>query len=157
MEITGMTYSVANYEEFKRTGNQNIFEEIIDKMVLDGIEGINESFKRAISKLPRSEKRLAILSVLDKDRNLFKNIKSLIKGNHLSKMDHLRDVIYKIREYVKVGEVEQKRFGEVMSDFDKVVKPMINEIIPTPINISEVILALLVKSNILLKNYQVQK
>lgn len=128
MEITGATYSTSHYLEFKRTGDQNIFEEIVDRMVLDGIEGINDSFKRAISKLPRREKRLAILSVLDKDRNLFKSIKSLIKGDKVSKMDHLKDIIYKIREYVKVGEVEQKKYGEVMSDLDKVVKPMINEL-----------------------------
>ncbi len=128
MEVTGQTYSTINYEDFKRTGNQNLFEEIVDSMVLEGISGMNDSFKRAISNLPKSEKRMTILSLLDKDLNLFKDIKSLITKNKISKIDHLKDVIYKIREYVKVGEVEQKRFGEVMSDLDKVVKPMIGEI-----------------------------
>jgi hypothetical protein len=124
----GITYSNSHYDEFEKTGNQNIFEEIIDKMVLEGIPGMNESFIKAISKAPKDKKRMAILSLLDKDMNLFKSIKSLIKDNKISKIDHLKDVIYKIREYVKVGEVEQKKYGEVMSDLDKVVKPMLNEI-----------------------------
>lgn len=128
MELTGVTYSVSDYKEFEETGNKNIFEEVVDKMILDEVAGMNESFKRAISSLPKRDKRMAILSILDKDRNLFKSIKSLIDENKLSKIEHLKDVIYKIREYVKVGEVEQKKYGEVMSDLDKVVKPMVNEL-----------------------------
>lgn len=126
--MTGLTYSTENYKEFKETGNKNIFEDVIDKMILEEVAGMNETFRNAISSLPKRDKRMAILSILDKDRNLFKSIKSLINDNKLSKIEHLKDVIYKIREYVKVGEVEQKKFGEVMSDFDKVVKPMINEL-----------------------------
>jgi hypothetical protein len=128
MEITGVTYSSAHYEAYMNDNNSNIFEEIVESMILDEVSGMNESFKRAISNLSKREKRMAILSLLDKDRNLFKNIKAQITDNKISKVEHLKDVIYKIREYVKVGEVEQKKYGEVMSPLDTVVKPMINEI-----------------------------
>jgi hypothetical protein len=60
MEITGTTYSVSHYEEFEKTGNKDIFENIIDSMIMDGIAGMNESFRRAISSLPKDKKRLAI-------------------------------------------------------------------------------------------------
>jgi site-specific DNA-methyltransferase (adenine-specific) len=126
--MIGLTYSTEHYDKFNKTGDKKIFEDIIDKMILEEVSGMNESFRRTISNLPKRDKRLAILSILDSDRNLFKSIKSLITENKLSKVEHLKDVIYKIREYVKVGEVEQKKYGEVMSDLDKVVKPMINEL-----------------------------
>jgi hypothetical protein len=120
MEITGQTYSTTQYEEFKRTGNKNIFEEIIDRMILDGVSGMNESFRNAISNLPTREKRMTILSLLDKDLNLFKRIKSLISDERLTKMDHLEQVILMLREYVKVGPEERKKFGEVMTDLNLV-------------------------------------
>ena len=118
--MIGATYSTEHYREFKKTGNQNIFEEIIDMMVLDGIEGMNDSFRKAISNLPTKEKRMAILSILDKDLNLFRKIKSIISDEKLSKIDHLKDVILMLREYVKVGPEERKKFGEVMTDLNLV-------------------------------------
>jgi len=117
MVITGATYSVSHYEEYRK-GNSNIFEEIIDYMVLDGVAGMNESFKNVISSLSIRDKRLAILSLLDKDLNLFKKIKSFIQSEKLSKINHLKEVILMLREYVKVGEVEKKKFGEVMTDLN---------------------------------------
>jgi hypothetical protein len=123
MEITGVTYSVSYYKEFEETGNKNIFEEIVDKMILDGVAGMNESFKRAISSLPKRDKRMAILSILDKDRNLFKSIKGLI-DKEINKMEHIKDVVLMLREYVKVGEVEKKKFGEVMTPLS-LVKEML--------------------------------
>jgi site-specific DNA-methyltransferase (adenine-specific) len=123
MEVTGQTYSTTHYEEFKRTGNQNLFEEIVDSMVLDGISGMNESFKRAISNLPLEEKRMAILSLLDKDLNLFRKIKALTNKD-INRVDHIKDVIVMLRDYVKVGEVEKKKFGEVMTPLE-LVKEML--------------------------------
>ena len=124
MESLGTTYSTHHYDEFSRTGNKNIFEDVIDKMILDGVAGMNESFKNAISSLPKEEKRMAILSILDKDRNLFKRIKSLTNKD-LNRLDHIKDVILMLREYVKVGEVEKKKFGEVMTSLD-LVKEMLS-------------------------------
>lgn len=125
MLITGTTYSVSHYKEFEKTGNKDIFESIIDSMIMDGIAGMNESFRRAISSLPKDKKRLAILSILDKDRNLFAKIKESITDINLSKIDHVKNIILMLREYVKIAEVEKKKFGEVMTPLD-LVKEMLN-------------------------------
>jgi site-specific DNA-methyltransferase (adenine-specific) len=114
---------MTHYEEYQKTGDINYFEEVIDAMVLDGISGMNDSFKNAISNLSREKKRMTILSLLDKDLNLFKRIKALT-DNSINKMDHIKDVILMLREYVKVGEVEKKKYGEVMTPLD-LVKEML--------------------------------
>lgn len=118
--MTGLTYSTENYKEFKETGNKNIFEDVIDRMILEEVAGMNETFRNAISSLPKRDKRMAILSILDKDRNLFRNIKALISDERLSKIEHLKQVILMLREYVKVGPEERKKFGEVMTDLNLV-------------------------------------
>lgn len=115
----------AQYEEFEKTGNKDIFENIIDSMIMDGIAGMNESFRKAISSLPKDKKRLAILSILDRDRNLFAKIKESITDINLSKIDHVKNIILMLREYVKIAEVEKKKFGEVMTPLD-LVKEMLN-------------------------------
>jgi hypothetical protein len=101
--------------------NMNHFEEIIDKMM---IEGFSPEFQERIMSLPSHDKRLAILSLLDRDRNLFMKIKSYISSDKLTKMDHIKDVILMLRKYVKVGEVEKKKFGEVMTPLELVKEMM---------------------------------
>jgi hypothetical protein len=117
MEI-GLT--TEHYNHYEKHGDKNYFEEIIDKMILEGISGMNDSFREAIKALPKDKKRMTILSLLDKDLNLFTKIKSFVSGEKLSKVDHLKDVILMLRDYVKVGEVEKKKFGEVMTDLELV-------------------------------------
>lgn len=116
-EITGTTYSVSHYAEYAKVGDKNLFEEIIDQMMLDGL---NPILQEKIKSLPLRDKRMNILAFLDKDRNLFMKIKSFISSEKLSKMEHLKEVILMLREYVKVGEVEKKKFGEVMTDLNLV-------------------------------------
>ena len=116
-EITGTTYSVSHYSEYAKVGDKNLFEEIIDQMMLDGL---NPILQEKIKSLPLRDKRMNILAFLDKDRNLFMKIKSFISSEKLSKMEHLKEVILMLREYVKVGEVEKKKFGEVMTDLNLV-------------------------------------
>jgi len=123
MEITGLTYSISHYDHYNQHGDKNYFEEVIDAMILDGIAGMNESFREAIKALPKDKKRMTILSLLDKDLNLFKRIKALTDKD-INKMDHIKDIILMLREYVKVGEVEKKKFGEVMTPLD-LVKEML--------------------------------
>jgi hypothetical protein len=48
MEITGVTYSVSHYEHYNQHGDLNYFEEVIDKMILEGISGMNETFRRIV-------------------------------------------------------------------------------------------------------------
>jgi site-specific DNA-methyltransferase (adenine-specific) len=115
----GLTYSMA-FEEYQITKNKNLFEEVIDRMMLDGF---SPEFSSKIMSLPLKDKRMAILSLLDKDRDLFLKIKGLI-NNDIGKMDHIKDVILMLRKYVKVGEVEKKKFGEVMTPLE-LVKEML--------------------------------
>lgn len=115
----GLTYSMA-FEEYQLTKNQNLFEEVIDRMML---EGFAPEFSEKIMSLPLKDKRMAILSLLDKDRDLFLKIKALINTD-IGKMDHIKDVILMLRKYVKVGEVEKKKFGEVMTPLE-LVKEML--------------------------------
>jgi site-specific DNA-methyltransferase (adenine-specific) len=93
-------------------------------MILDEIAGMNETFRSVISNLSKDKKRMTILSLLEKDRNLFKSIKGLI-DKEINKMEHIKDVVLMLREYVIVGEVEQQKFGEVMTPME-VVKEMLN-------------------------------
>lgn len=111
------TYSTKHYENYNQSGDKNYFEEIVDKMILDQVVGMNDSFKNAISNLSKDKKRMAILSLLDKDRNLFKNIKALVDKD-INKMDHIRDIAKMLREYVKVADTLKREYGEVMTPTD---------------------------------------
>ena len=110
----GNTYSTDHYEKYNQSGDKNYFEEIIDKMILEEVVGMNESFRNAISNLSKDKKRMAILSLLDKDRNLFKDIKALVDKD-INKMDHIRDIAKMLREYVKVADTLKREYGEVMT------------------------------------------
>ncbi len=119
--MTGITYSVDHYEEYKETKNKNLFEEVIDQLMIDEL---SKDIQEKIKNLPISDKRTAILAFLDKDRNLFMNIRKEVMSKKLTKMEHLKKVILMLREYVKVGEVEKKKFGEVMTPLE-LVKEML--------------------------------
>ena len=101
------------------TYGDNYFEEVIDKMILDGIPGMNQAFVDIISNLPRDEKRMTILNLLDKDQNLFNQIKALT-DKKINKMEHIEDVVLMLRKYVNDADVEKKKFGEVMTPLDLV-------------------------------------
>ncbi len=103
----------------------NYFEEVIDKMILDGIPGMNQAFVDIISNLPKDEKRMTILNLLDKDQNLFNQIKALT-DKKINKMVHIEDVVLMLRKYVKDAEVQKKKFGEVMTPLD-----LVNEMLDT--------------------------
>ena len=115
-------------ENFNKTGNQNIFEEVIDLMMVDELSekhGINDEIKDKLKNLPTEQKRMVILGMLEEANNipLFMNIKALTNKN-INRMEHIKDVILMLREYVKVGEVEKKKFGEVMTPLE-LVKEML--------------------------------
>lgn len=116
-ENTGATYSRSHYAHYMQNRDLNYFEEVVDMLILDEYArkaGLSESYKNAISNLSRDKKRMAILTLLDKNRDLYKNIKALVDKN-VNRMDHLKEIIVMLREYVKVGEVDVKKYGEVMT------------------------------------------
>jgi len=94
---------------------KNHYEEIIDLMILNEISEEDIKIKELINKLPLKQKRLAILSILDKDRGMFLKIKKIIENTAVSKTKHISDVVEMLRDYVKVGDIEKKKFGEVMT------------------------------------------
>ena len=115
MEIKGTTYSLYHYEKYSETNNKNIFEEVIDMMMLDEV---NESLHDKIKDLPISEKRMNILAFLEKNRNMFLKIKEIIKNNNFDKKEHITEIVKMLREYVKVSPTERRNFGEVMTPTD---------------------------------------
>jgi hypothetical protein len=108
------------------TYGDNYFEEVIDKMILDGIPGMNQAFVDIISNLPRDEKRMTILNLLDKDQNLFNQIKALT-DRKINKMEHIKDIVVMLRKYVKDADVQKKKFGEVMTPIE-LVKEMLSKL-----------------------------
>ena len=115
-------------ENFNKTGNQNVFEEVIDLMMVDELSekhGFDDKFKSELKNLPTEQKRMVILGMLEKasSRPLFMKIRGLTDKN-INRMDHIKDVILMLRDYVKVGEVEKKKFGEVMTPLE-LVKEML--------------------------------
>lgn len=125
-------YTKEHYAEYKMSGDKNIFESVIDKMMVESC--MDDTFKPYINdikeiinkKLPAHKKRFAILCTLDKNRNLMRKAK-VYNNIPVSKMEHVKDYIKILRDYVKVSEVEKKKFGEVMTPID-LVKEMLGKL-----------------------------
>lgn len=110
--IKGTTYSISDYKQFELSGDKNIFEEVIDRMMMDGF---HPEVKDVILNMSTLQKRLVILSLLEKDRNLFLKIKDIIESNIFDKKEHITEIVKMLREYVKVSPTERRKFGEVMT------------------------------------------
>lgn len=100
----------------------NVFEEVIDKMMLEEVRGIKPTLYDKIQTLKSDQKRIVILAALNKDkslRGLLLQIQKSIQNNKItevtSKLKQIESIIKWLRDYVKVGEVEKKKFGEVMT------------------------------------------
>lgn len=94
---------------------KNQFEELIDAMMIDEVAGLDQDIRKTLENLPIDKKRMAILSILDKDRDMFMKIKKMVDGNCVTKAEHIKSLSELMRAYVRVGEVEKKTFGEVMT------------------------------------------
>lgn len=93
----------------------NYWEDVIDQMMIDEVSGLDADIKATLEGLDQAEQRLAILSILDKNRGLYMNIHNIVSKNSVSKTEHIKELLKMLREYVKVGEIEKKLFGEVMT------------------------------------------
>ena len=120
-------FSKQIYAEWKKNKNSKVFEEAIEQMMLD--KHFHEQYAPFIDeirsviklKIAPHKKRFAILSILDDNRNLLKKAK--IHSNYgISKLDHIKDLTNILRKYVKVSEVEKKKFGEVMTPLELVAE-----------------------------------
>jgi hypothetical protein len=97
------------------TIRKNQFEELIDAMMIEEVSGLDQDIRETLEGLDTDKKRMAILSILDKDRDMFMKIKGIVGDNSVTKAEHIKNVVAMLRDYVKVGEVEKKTLGEVMT------------------------------------------
>jgi len=126
--IHGATFSSAscNVDDiYRRTGNKNIYELVIDNLMLVKYSD-DEELINYIKSLPLSKKRLAILSLMDDDQYSWDKLREKITGNKVSKIDHLKDLVKMFREFIKVAEVERKTHGEIMTPMDELARPMVD-------------------------------
>ena len=103
--------------------SKNHYEEIIDNEMLDLIVEkyqLSDDEKKKIKGVSVEKKRLAILSFLDENRGLYKEITRMINTKDVSESTHIDEVVTMLRTYVKVSDVEKKTLGEVMTPLELV-------------------------------------
>ena len=94
---------------------KDLYEDIIEQMMMEEVAGTDTEILETLRNLSFDKQRMAILSILDKDRKLFMNIKKLVDKAPVGATEHIKDIVQMLRKYVEVGEVEKKKFGEVMT------------------------------------------
>jgi hypothetical protein len=132
LNLMGTTYSVASpniYENYKNTGDVELFEKLVTDLILNKYSDDLETNEYILS-LPKRDQRMAILSLVDKDTRgdsnlLWSEMKAYVDSNRNNKIDHIKDIIKIINRFVKDGEVEKKKFGEVMTPIS-LVREMLN-------------------------------
>jgi hypothetical protein len=115
-QIIGSTYSsiVPNiYEQYESDRDAEIFENVVLDYLLTKHSDDQELIEYIMS-LPKNEKRMATLLAIDGDNILWSKMNSFVNGC-ANKLEHIKDVIKIINQFVKDGEVERKKYGEVMT------------------------------------------
>lgn len=102
-----------------KTELKNTYENLIQEMIIDGINGMTPEMKSLIQNAPVEKRRSMILTVLEENnvehRLLCSRIHKTVNTNNHSEMNYIKDVVGMLREYVKVSETEVKTMGEVMT------------------------------------------
>lgn len=102
-----------------KTELKNTYEDLIQEMIIDGINGMTDELKQLIQNAPVEKRRSMILTVLEENnvehRLLCNRIHKTVDTNNHSEMNHIKDVVGMLREYVKVSATEVKTMGEVMT------------------------------------------
>lgn len=103
---------------------KNLYENIIEDMIIDGINGMTPDLKKMIKTAPVEKKRELILNIMEENnpehRLLCNKINKVVKENNLYTTKHIKNVVQMLREYVKVSAVEKKQFGEIMTPIELV-------------------------------------
>jgi hypothetical protein len=104
--------------------SKNTYENLIQDMIVDGINGVTNEIKEMILTAPVEKRRSMILTVLEENnvehRLLCNKIHKTINTENHSEMNHIKDVVTMLREYVKVSKTEVKTMGEVMTPINLV-------------------------------------
>lgn len=101
------------------TEQKNTYENLIQEMIIDGINGMSPEIKELIQSASVEKRRSMILTILEENnvehRLLCNKIQKTINTENHSEMNHIKDVVGMLREYVKVSKTEVKTMGEVMT------------------------------------------
>lgn len=92
-------------------------EQIVDNIILDMLEVKKPGSKQKIlDRTTKSSRRLAMLSILDDDRQLFNDYKKIVLNEPPQECgEYSTDIVELLRKYVKVADIEKKEHGEVMT------------------------------------------
>ena len=123
--MIGATFSQAHYDLYKKTGNKNLFEEVLDKLVMDNHLDLDQDVKDYImSEDIREDKRIFILSNLLKEKSL-EIVNSFTKLRDCdTRTQHLNEALLTLNKYIEVGQQEVKKYGEVFTPLS-LVKEMV--------------------------------
>ena len=104
--------------------HKNLYEDLIQGMILEGINGMTPELKKLIDEAPVEQKRSMILDIMEENtvehRIITNKIKNIIKRGVVGEMSHIKEVVKMLREYVKVSDVEVKKYGEIMTPIELV-------------------------------------
>ena len=106
------------------TEHKNLYEDIIEDMILEGIKGMTPELKKIIKDAPVEKQRELILNFMEENnpehRLLCGEIRKVVLNNKTSEYKHISSLVKMLRDYVKVSDVEVKPMGEVMTPIELV-------------------------------------
>ena len=102
-----------------KTELKNTYEDLIQEMIIDGINGMTPEMKSLIQNAPVEKRRSMILTVLEENniehRLLCDKIHKTVSVDDYSEINHIKDVVTMLRDYVKISATDVKTKGEVMT------------------------------------------
>jgi len=126
--MQGPTFSDIHYQKYKETNNSNLFEEIIDMLMMDKHLGLDdETIDYILNEDKLENKRLNILAFILKPhcveiRDSFKKLRDIS-----TKMEYLKESLLLLNKYIEVGQQEKKKYGEVFTPLS-LVKDMVSNL-----------------------------
>jgi type I restriction-modification system DNA methylase subunit len=103
---------------------KNMYENLIQEMIIDGIDGMTDEIKKRINLAPVEQQRAMILTILEENnadhRLLCSKIRNVVESNKTGNSKHIASVVTMLRKYVKVSDTEVKTMGEVMTPIELV-------------------------------------
>lgn len=101
------------------TEHKNLYEDLIETMMIDGIKGMTPELRAIIETAPVEKQRELILNFMEENnpehRLLCGEIRKVVANNKTSEYKHITSLVQMLRDYVKVSDVEVKTMGEVMT------------------------------------------
>lgn len=117
-----MIYTKEHYNIFSQRRDMHLFTDIVEDIIKNEM---SDSFRNLISDADLDKKRMAILMLYgeaqgDHDsRFRFEKLRGL-NNMGVDRLEHIQEVLSMLRKYVKVADVEVKKFGEVMTPLERV-------------------------------------